>query len=143
MSNNLSLVDTVITNYSPNRGDLIGVESIFSKELEQISTQVNKKIKVSGSWVERAEKGMYHPVHNHGLIGLSAICYVEFDCKSHEPVIFVSPFTNPFNGQLILAESSEMKEGVILVFPSFIQHYTNPNKSNKIRTTLSFNLETF
>lgn len=142
-SNDNKLYGNVNTNYDPNGKDLINISSIFSEEIDIISKEINRKIVVSGSWIEKAEKGMHHTVHNHGQIGLSAICYVEFNSEEHEPAIFVAPFNDTFNGQLIEASSKQMKEGLILLFPSFLLHYTNPNKSDKIRTTLSFNLEIF
>jgi hypothetical protein len=142
-SDDIKLYGEVNTNYDPYRKDLINISSIFSEEIDTISKEIDRKIVVSGSWVEKAEKKMHHTIHNHGQIGLSAICYVEFDSNEHEPVIFIAPFNDIFNGQLIEASSKQMKEGLILLFPSFLLHYTNPNKSDKIRTTLSFNLEIF
>jgi len=142
-SNDTKLYGEVNTNYNYEGKDLINISSILKEEIDIISKEINKKIVVSGSWIEKAEKGMYHTVHNHGQIGLSAICYVEFNSDEHEPAIFIAPFNDAFNGQLIEASSKQMKEGLILLFPSFLLHYTNPNKSDKIRTTLSFNLEIF
>jgi len=142
-SNDTKLYGEVNTNYNPEGKDLINISSILKEEINIISKEINKKIVVSGSWVEKAERGMHHTVHNHGQIGLSAICYVEFNSDEHEPAIFIAPFNDAFNGQLIEASSKKMKEGLILLFPSFLLHYTNPNKSDKIRTTLSFNLEIF
>lgn len=142
-SGDIKLYGEVNTNYDPYGKDLINISSIFNEEIDAISKEIDRKIIVSGSWIEKAEKRMNHTVHNHGQIGLSAICYVEFDSNEHEPVIFIAPFNDAFNGQLIEASSKQMKEGLILLFPSFLLHYTNPNKSDKIRTTLSFNLEIF
>jgi hypothetical protein len=68
---------------------------------------------------------------------------MEFDNTEHKPVVFVSPWKDVFNGNIVLAESSEIKEGTILVFPSFLEHFTDPNQSDKVRTSLSFNLRSF
>jgi len=142
-SNDFEWVESINTNYDPYGGDLRDVQNIFANEIKQIEETVEKELKVSGSWVEKAEKGMYHRLHNHGQVGLSAICYMEFDNTEHKPVVFVSPWKDVFNGNIVLAESSEIKEGTILVFPSFLEHFTDPNQSDKVRTSLSFNLRSF
>lgn len=140
-SKDLKEYGSIKTNYTENYGDLIGVQSLFKEEIGEVSQRLENDLGVKSSWVEKAKKGMYHPIHNHGQVGLSAICYVEFDNEVHEPVVFCSPFNHMYSGSMILSESDSMSEGVILMFPSFIQHYTNPNKSDKVRTALSFNLE--
>jgi len=143
MSNSFEWVESITTNYDPHGGDLMNVQNIFIDEIKQIEETVEKKLKVAGSWVEKAEKGMYHRLHNHGQLGLSAICYMEFDNTEHKPVVFVSPWKDVFKGNIVLAESNDIKEGTLLIFPSFLEHFTDPNQSDKVRTSLSFNLETF
>ena len=96
---------------------------------------------ISNSWFEVSEKGMYHQVHNHGPIGFSAVCFVEYDEEEHIPTQFISPFANFINGSILDFSPSGVKEGTLLFFPSSIHHYTVPNKSEKTRTTLSFNLK--
>lgn len=98
---------------------------------------------ISNAWFEIAEKGMFHQLHNHGPIGFSAVCYVEYDEVEHTPTQFVSPFANFMDGSVLDFSPSNIKEGNLLFFPSSIHHYTVPNKSEKKRTILSFNLKPY
>ena len=140
-SKELKEYGSIKTNFSNDEKDLMGVQLLFEKELKEVSQYLGVKTEVNSSWVEKAEKGMHHSIHNHGQVGLSAICYVEFDSGLHEPVVFCSPFNNMYSGSMILSESKTMDEGTIVLFPSYVNHYTNPNMSDKVRTALSFNLD--
>lgn len=135
--------EDIRTNYTQtNFGDIMNVQEIFSDEILEIEKGTNSdNLYVDGSWIEVAEKGMHHVVHNHGAIGLSAICYLKYNPEVHTPVTFISPFNNFFTGDLINCTPERIKEGLLLVFPSYIQHFTLPNKSNDLRIALSFNLK--
>ena len=92
------------------------------------------------SWFETANVGNFHGVHNHGSTGYSAVCYVDYDKEIHTATQFVSPFNNFITG-LSLNYVPNVDEGSLIFFPSAILHYTEPNKSNKKRTILSFNID--
>ena len=77
-SKDLQEYGSINTNYNERSRDLIGVQSLFKEEIGEVSQRFESNLDVRSSWVEKAEKGMYHPIHNHGQVGLSAICYVEF-----------------------------------------------------------------
>ena len=135
--------ENIRTNYTQeNFGDLVNVQEIFKDEILEIQEEVNSgEMYVQGSWVEIAEKGMHHVVHNHGAIGLSAICYLKYNPECHTPVTFISPFNNFLTGDLIMCKPDNIKEGILLLFPSYVQHFTLPNESREERMALSFNLK--
>lgn len=131
----------VKTSYNLSVGDDMDVKNILSEELSVIEEKIEGTVDVISSWVEKASKGMWHEIHNHGMYGLSCSLYLKYDKKEHTPLYFVSPFRNCFDGQLSLATVSDLDEGVLLVFPSSLDHFTRPNKSSKDRMCLSFNLK--
>lgn len=134
--------ETIRTNYkSKDFGDSLNIQEVFGEEISKIEREIDGKLFVDGSWLEVAEKGMYHEVHNHGQIGLSAVCYLQYDPKIHTPISFISPFNNFFNGSLIKCSLEKITEGIIIVFPSFLQHFTYPNESEELRISLSFNMK--
>ena len=117
------------------------IQSIFYKEIEALEEMIGeKKFSVSNSWIETSEKNMFHQVHNHGPVGFSAVCFVDYDENIHSPTQFVSPFNNYLNGSIVSHSPDHVSEGSILFFPSMIHHYTIPNDSDVERTILSFNL---
>jgi hypothetical protein len=134
--------ENIRTNYSgENFSDIMNVQEILKDEILQIEQESNVgSMYVGGSWVEIAEQGMHHVVHNHGAVGLSAVCYLKYNPECHTPVTFISPFNNFFTGDLIHCVPENIKEGILLIFPSYIQHFTLPNESRESRVALSFNL---
>lgn len=94
---------------------------------------------ITNAWVENAKQYDYHNVHQHGPTGYSAVLYVKFDPSCHEATKFYSPFNDPATGDL-LEYQPFVKEGDLVVFPSFLLHEGPMNKSTKERMIVSFNI---
>tara|TARA_Y100001938_G_scaffold31874_1_gene43570 strand:+ start:23 stop:652 length:630 start_codon:yes stop_codon:yes gene_type:complete len=90
-------------------------------------------------WYQKYYKGVQHQVHVHGHSGWSSVIYVEFDPEVHQATTFYSPFRNPWNGN-IETFTPPVSEGDMVIFPSTIMHEAAPNKSDKRRTIVSFNI---
>jgi len=134
--------DTINTNYfSQERQNYISkLESIFTSEINMMREQLGAKAAyVRDAWFEQAEQYMHHPVHHHGTLGYSAVCYIDYDKEMHSPITFMSCFSNFVTGDN-LYYVPEVEEGTILFFPSITNHYTKPNMSEKIRNVVSLNL---
>ena len=123
--------------------DRMDVSNILKEELYDFSEESGCDVQVDGSWIERTHSGMNHNVHNHGALGYSAACYVCYDPKVHTPTRFLAPFSHSIDGELIHHDPENVKEGTLILFPSYLPHYTRPNLSTKERIVLSFNLECF
>ena len=132
-------LETNFAEYS-KEGDKMNVTSILEEELSEFMIQVGGVVTVNGSWIERSIKGMHHNIHNHGAIGYSAACYVCYNNSIHSPTQFVSPFNHPITGE-VMHYQPDVEEGDLILFPSFIHHYTTPNQSDTERIVLSFNLK--
>ena len=134
------------TNYHSLRRegpDEMNVTTILEEELTEFMIQVGGVVKVNTSWIERSTKGMSHSVHNHGQLGYSAACYVTYDSEKHTPTQFIAPFCHPINGDIIQYEPPNVKECDLILFPSYLLHYTRPNTSDSERIVLSFNLNCY
>ena len=90
-------------------------------------------------WSQRYVKGQFHGAHNHGLMNVSCVLYVEFDSEEHFPTTFYSPNPNSFYGTIDKI-APPINEGEILTFPSVLLHESPVSKSNKQRTIMSFNI---
>ena len=90
-------------------------------------------------WSQRYTRGQYHGSHNHGMMNISCVLYVDFDVNEHKPTKFYSPFMNPYYGTIDVAVPS-VEEGSILAFPSTLLHECPPCQSDKPRTVFSFNI---
>jgi len=115
------------------------IKKVLKEELDLFSAEAGQSLEQFGYWFETAKRGMYHDVHNHGPIGYSSVCYVQFHPSVHTSTVFVSPFYQFWNGEP-MTYSPTVTEGTIVFFPSIIHHYTRPNESDYDRIILSFNL---
>lgn len=138
--NSLQENSSILTDFFKKREYHYIIFDLFYKEMEKFRLNFNfNSISIKDVWFEKALKGMYHGIHNHGTIGYSSVCYINYNNKLHTPLTFVSPFDNFLNGEL-LSFTPDISEGDILFFPSVIKHFTLPNKSDEPREVVSFNL---
>lgn len=148
--NNLNLVETedygVVTDYHKAfvEDDFTTTEVIcehFVDELEFISGVFNTGIQIQNSWFEKSSRNKQHTPHNHGNCGLSCVVFIKFDPKYHTPTIFIDPYLASDSS---IAPQNSMppgiREGSMIVFPSYLMHYTLPNLTDVDRIILSFNL---
>lgn len=133
--------ECVPTDYFESRTkNNIHVRRILDRQIEMFLNHYKLDGRLTSSWFERSGKHHYHQPHNHGMTGYSGVLYVEYDPGHHAPTHFISPFPNFIDGEAI-HQAPFVTEGDLILFPSSILHYTHPNKSEKNRTVLSFNLE--
>ena len=80
-------------------------------------------------WFQQYQKDDYHWWHRHQLSIFSNVYYVDLPAG-----------TSKTSFRFLDKEFQiEVEEGQILTFPSFIEHCSPPNLSNKIKTVISFN----
>jgi len=115
------------------------VRDILRDEMDMFAHDLQAKPVIVRAWFERAYKKMHHPPHTHGHGGWSAVLYIEYDPKVHTSTVFVSPF-NHFVTGMQLNYMPEAVEGDLILFPSFVLHYTQLNESDVRRTVASFNM---
>jgi hypothetical protein len=112
------------------KDEIIAVEEVF---------QVNFK-SIDLAWFQTEKENMFHPVHNHGYGRFSSVCYIDYNPELHTPVHFLCPYHNLFNGEVNWFIPDCVNEGSILFFPSSVNHFTMPNKTQIERKVLSFNM---
>jgi co-chaperonin GroES (HSP10) len=113
--------------------------SIFQEELMEFGQELNlNKFKIEDIWTVKYETGDFHSIHNHSKSNISGILYFDYDEKEHTP-------TNILVGENSITKVTDVVtpsvvEGDIILFPSNMMHFTLPNKSNKVRTVVSFDI---
>ena len=95
---------------------------------------------ITDAWCVRYQKGDYQIIHNHRGWGFSGILYVEFDPKVHTPTCFMAPWQDPRTDTTSLAFPDKVKEGSLIITPSYTHHFVHPNQVRKQRTVISFDL---
>ena len=151
-----------------NRSNLLGWHSgNFDLDLEQprffvnsISAQLNsvftdmgwdlknQKVKITGMWAVINKKNASNSMHIHSNNYISAAYYVKAP-KNCGDIVFYDPRfaatyrypkiskTNKLNSNIV---SFQPKEGMLVLFPSYLQHSVNLNKTNEERIVISFNI---
>jgi uncharacterized protein (TIGR02466 family) len=105
-------------------------------------------IEVTGCWANLYAPGAAHRVHSHPNNYLSAVYYVRtwpgadtlnfHDPRSQAGVIRppVTELTAANTDQVVVS----VKNGTLLVFPSYLHHSVDANASGETRASVSFNL---
>jgi len=90
-------------------------------------------------WAQKYTRGGYHPPHNHGALGYSAIFYASLE-SDHQPTSFFAPFVD-FIGGDVIEYVPEVSEGDIVFFPSVLTHQCKAVQSDSERVIFSFNIK--
>ena len=107
-----------------------------------------QSVKITSMWAIINEKGAWNQKHQHSNSDISAAYYV----TAHEEcgdIVFYDPrparvykqplskSPNKLNGTV---HSIKPETGMLVLFPSYLYHSVNTNKSEKKRIVISFNL---
>ena len=129
------------TNRQILRPNLISnIVNILKDDLQNLSQILKKSIAIEDVWSVSYKKGDYQGVHNHGSKGLQAILYLETNIESPK-TFFVQPW-NDCHSDTTIYRPIESKEGTLIVLPKSILHFTEPNKSKKIKRIVAFDMRT-
>lgn len=84
---------------------------------------------IDGLWFHQYAKNGFHDWHTHGNCMFSNVYYVDLDTTNPQT-------TFRHLGQIFTIPVSE---GEILTFPTFLQHCSQPNLSDNVKTVIAFN----
>ncbi len=102
----------------------------------------------TGCWANIAPPGCGHPGHSHPNNYLSGVYYVKIP-RGGETITFndpriqtgiIAPHVTQVDKTNAIQASLPVKEGRMLLFPSWFVHSVPPNMSNEERISISFNV---
>lgn len=117
-----------------NRPYFLYVEPIVDnvrKKVQEHFGYINSTVKLVNYWFQQYAKGDYHKWHAHNASNFSCVYYV--DLADDNPSTSIRMNKKEFE--------IPIKEGEVLIFPSFLEHTSKENKSNKTKTVIPFNLD--
>ena len=151
------LMKTTKTVIKSNRGgwqsDLLNptefnplFESVFEVVKSIEFTPTIEKMDVAQCWINVNKKHDWNIIHQHGLYHISGTYYVQVPENSGSFVIR-DPRLGAI-GSLFYIERFgggefrwfDPREGLLVMFPSFVDHMVEPSQSDKERISLSFDL---
>jgi uncharacterized protein (TIGR02466 family) len=108
----------------------------------------SQSVKIKNMWAIINEKGALNQKHHHSNSDISAAYYVSAhdDCGDivfYDPRparVYRHPIAKSPNKLNATINSVKPEPGLLVLFPSYLEHSVNPNLSNKKRIVISFNL---
>lgn len=97
----------------------------------QIMLKIPERIKLLNYWFQQYKKNDYHTWHIHGGCNFSCVYYVNLNddnAKTTFRLLDGSEF------------EVDVKEGSILIFPSYLPHTSKSNNSDVTKTVIAFNI---
>lgn len=112
--------------------------SLLKKMTKEFIYDLNEEFSgfIAGMWFQQYKKTDTHGWHDHlkthGPV-LSVVYYLELP-KGSPGTEFMDPYTKRYH-------RPKVKEGDLIMFPSFVAHRSSPNQSNDCKTIISANIE--
>ena len=153
----LSQQKSAESRFKSNRGgwqsDLIKSEPVFENlfnEIEKFCKELPfriKKINLSQMWANVNYKGNWNSIHQHGgYYDLCGTYYVKVP-KNSGNILFRDPRPGAIGSPLMnhIFDKGEwrginLKEGKLMIWPPFLDHFVEPSKSYEPRISISFDL---
>ena len=132
-----SLIDNATIKYDRLENKII---SSVQEIIKNTSIDDSYKVDITEIWSNISPRGKNHPYHTHPNSIFSGVYYI----TEGEPTIFVDP--RPAKDAFQLKGHIEPLPFIaaipnkLIIFPSWLPHYVNPNTTSDIRKTISFNI---
>ena len=103
---------------------------------------------ITGCWANVSAPGARHGTHSHPNNYLSGVYYVRTregadTINFHDPrpqVAIMRPPVDALNAENTDQVVVKVKDGTILLFPAWLQHSVDANRSDRVRISVAFNL---
>ena len=125
------------------------ISSNINNAFSDMDWDIEKQIiKIKSIWAIINERGASNERHHHGNSALSAAYYVSApkDCGNivfYDPrpaPVFSHPLAKKPNILNATINSITPNEGMLVLFPSYLEHSVKPNLSSSQRIVISFNV---
>tara|TARA_A100001388_G_C28574512_1_gene405889 strand:- start:55 stop:624 length:570 start_codon:yes stop_codon:yes gene_type:complete len=155
----LARPDLNIGNIRSNRGgkqSLSTNEDSIVKDLiqkiidENIQTVCQDKLGIDNYWVNVNKRNNYNSYHSHPGAVLAGVVYVQASENSGDLEFFHPNMHSVFQETQLYGENNKVsqhthisvqpKTGLCCIFPAYIMHGVEPNRTDDDRVSVSFNL---
>jgi len=132
----------------PEMQELNGYFMNAANEVIGILSTRQKDVEITGCWANISPPGISHESHTHPNNFLSAVYYVSVPPGGHQitfhdprhQIHILAPALEQTNIHNCVTVNSEVEEGMLLLFPSWLIHSVPVNTSNERRISISFNI---
>ena len=136
-------------NDQPPKNFIEAIKIDINKALNDMNWDLSKQhVKINSLWAIINEEGAFNQRHHHGNSDLSAAYYLSAydncgDIVFYDPrpaPLYKHPISKSPNKLNASVNSVKPEEGLLVLFPSYLEHAVNPNYSNEKRIVISFNI---
>ena len=148
VGNSMSKDDRVLDNEALSALKLFIEEQIFAFKKGLLRIRDDNDIYITQSWINRSEPGQFHPRHKHPNSVISGVMFLDDNADASLPPIRFHRTLEMFPLEFNFDELNEFNascqvfdavRGRLMLFPSLLEHDVDPNTSDRVRTSLSFN----
>lgn len=112
---------------------------IIQDELHEFQQTLKKDFSINDVWSVSYAENAHHPIHSHGSTGLSGILYLDLPIDS--PYTTYVQSWNDAESDCTIYNNLNVLEGDITIVPSYVLHYSSPNKSKEIKRIISWDMK--
>ena len=118
---------------------------LYLKEIEGADID-HVSVRITQSWLNQTNPQEYQPLHYHLNSYLSGVLYIK--CLPNDNINFHNRMYGLFNNIDLKKKNTiwnretnriGVKEGDLIIFPSWMTHFVDTNETDKERFTLAFN----
>ena len=142
-SNDFNLNDVATKNL------ITSLQPHINLSLKDMNWDLNKQeVKITNLWAIINHKGSFNQKHHHGNSDISAAYYVAAS-ENCGDIVFYDPrpaptYRHPISSSPNILNASinsiKPEAGLLVLFPSYVEHSVNPNQSDDERVVISFNI---
>ena len=145
VSNNHSLSDISFQSNFIEEYDLKLLKKFISSSVDEyLQGTIGQKMpyKIIQSWMTKTVKGEITTLHNHGMFDIAGVYYYKSNSEDGN-IKFINPNAGLAASQTFIKEYDvhvEPKEGLLILFPAWLNHMVEMNNTDSERMSLSFNI---
>ena len=145
--NSHSLTDPTFKSNIIDDLNLVQLKAEIEKQvveyMQTIGVRGIPKFKIFQSWMTHTATNEYTPTHDHALSDLSGVYYIKTNGQDGD-LFFNCPNPAMVHSICFLHLPKKVRfapeEGKIVIFPGWLQHGVEVNKTNDVRISISFNI---
>ena len=122
------------------------VEQCVINYAQELGMQAMIPFAITESWFTKTSKGQHAPMHSHGNSDISGVYYLQTN-GNDGALVLKNPMTCTNNNIIMFLSNMKwgqkrmpLKEGLLLLWPAFLEHVTFVNETPEDRISFSFNI---
>ena len=122
------------------------VEQCIINYAQELGMQAMIPFAITESWFTKTSKGQHAPMHSHGNSDISGVYYLQTN-GNDGALVLKNPMTCTNNNIIMFLSNMKwgqkrmpLKEGLLLLWPAFLEHGTFVNETPEDRISFSFNI---